>query len=252
MPIDVSGQGIAGSGSATEAKQDTQITAEQAIQATAGATTGAAVITDANGTIQQYLRGLVKLAITAGSFLVTATLAAGSAIIGKVGIDQTTPGTTDRVTVGGVTKFLLATGTDNDTSIYASGDLIGGKLTIANAARVAAGSGVIKQVRIIDKAKQNAAMDILFFYQDPSGTTFTDNAAFDLDDADIHKCFGIVKIAASDYSDFADNSVAVKECALAYHQGSGGTSIFAAKISRGTPTYASTLDVELGTGHLLD
>jgi hypothetical protein len=35
---------------------------------TLGATTGAAVTTDANGTIQQYLRGLVKLAITVGSF----------------------------------------------------------------------------------------------------------------------------------------------------------------------------------------
>jgi hypothetical protein len=48
-------------GAATEAKQDTQITAEQAIQATAGATTGAAVVSDANGTIQQYLRGIVKI-----------------------------------------------------------------------------------------------------------------------------------------------------------------------------------------------
>lgn len=48
------------SGSATAANQTTQITAEQAIQATLGATTGAAVVTDANGTIQQYLRGLVK------------------------------------------------------------------------------------------------------------------------------------------------------------------------------------------------
>lgn len=38
-----------------------------------GATTGAAVITDADGTIQQYLRGIVKLAITVGGWLVTAT-----------------------------------------------------------------------------------------------------------------------------------------------------------------------------------
>ena len=46
-----------------------------------GATTGAAVVTDATGTIQQYLRGLVKL------------------IVAKitVGIDQTTPGTTNAV-----------------------------------------------------------------------------------------------------------------------------------------------------------
>jgi hypothetical protein len=49
-------------GGATAAKQDTQITAEQAILATAGAPSGAAVVTDANGTLQQYLRGLVKMA----------------------------------------------------------------------------------------------------------------------------------------------------------------------------------------------
>lgn len=74
-------------------------TSTAAISAVAGTTAGAAVITDANGTIQQYLRGLVKLAITAGGFLVTAALATGSNIIGRVGIDQTTPGTTDSVSV---------------------------------------------------------------------------------------------------------------------------------------------------------
>lgn len=68
-----------------------------AISAVLGTTTGAAVITDANGTVQQYLRGLIKLFITAGSALVTASLAAGSNLIGKVGIDQTTPGTTNAV-----------------------------------------------------------------------------------------------------------------------------------------------------------
>jgi hypothetical protein len=36
-----------------------------------GATTGAAIITDVDGTIQRYLRGIVKLAITAGGWLVT-------------------------------------------------------------------------------------------------------------------------------------------------------------------------------------
>lgn len=51
-------------GGATEAKQDSQITQETAINTVLGATTGAKVITDANGTIQQYLRGLVHLLIT--------------------------------------------------------------------------------------------------------------------------------------------------------------------------------------------
>jgi hypothetical protein len=60
-----------------------------AINAVSGTTAGAAVITDANGTIQQYLRGLIKLAITAGSFLVTATIAAGANLIGFVGFKRT-------------------------------------------------------------------------------------------------------------------------------------------------------------------
>lgn len=46
-------------GDASAANQTTQITAEQAMLATLGATNGAAVVTDATGTIQQYLRGIV-------------------------------------------------------------------------------------------------------------------------------------------------------------------------------------------------
>lgn len=81
IPIPVSAT-IDTTGLATSAKQDTQITAEQAIQATLGATNGAAVITDANGTLQQYLRGLVKLLITSG----TIVLGAGTNNIGDVDV----------------------------------------------------------------------------------------------------------------------------------------------------------------------
>ncbi len=51
---------------------------------TLGITTGAAVITDGNGTVQQYLRGLIKLAITAGSFLVRGSVASGGIASGAV------------------------------------------------------------------------------------------------------------------------------------------------------------------------
>lgn len=50
-------------GASTAAKQDSALTQETAIAAALGVTTGAAVVTDANGTVQQYLRGLVKLLI---------------------------------------------------------------------------------------------------------------------------------------------------------------------------------------------
>jgi len=62
---------ITGGGDASAANQATQITAEQAIQAAIGATTDAAVTTDANGTVNAHMRGalveLIALLATAGA-----------------------------------------------------------------------------------------------------------------------------------------------------------------------------------------
>jgi len=91
-----------------------------AVAGVAGTTSGAKVITDANGTIQQYLRGLVSLAITAGSFLVTATIATGTALIGKVAAGLATD-----VIYNGTTaltpKFakIAASGSGNNTLVAA-------------------------------------------------------------------------------------------------------------------------------------
>lgn len=94
--------------------------------ATIGITTGAAVTTSIAGTIQGYLRGIVSLLVSgitvashavtnagtfavqvsstvstavtnAGTFAVQATLTAGALVLGKVGIDQTTDLTTNKV-----------------------------------------------------------------------------------------------------------------------------------------------------------
>lgn len=53
------GGGGGGGGDASAANQTSQITQETAIAGALGTTSGAKVVTDANGTIQQYLRGLV-------------------------------------------------------------------------------------------------------------------------------------------------------------------------------------------------
>lgn len=191
------------SGGATAANQTTQITAEQAIQATAGATTGAAVITDANGTIQQYLRGLVKLAITAGSFLVTATLAAGSAIIGTVGIDQTTPGTTDAVTAKGLGKTVSVDKTrPADTNVYAAGDVIadatsGGVsvLTFTSVARATGGSGYIMGGVLISSASPATHLDAELWLFDTAIAAGNDNAAFAPTDAEMKTLIGVMEFA---------------------------------------------------------
>lgn len=61
---------VFGAGTAAAAQRVTLASDDPAV-ATLGATTGAKVITDANGTLQQYLRGLVYQLITAGASFFT-------------------------------------------------------------------------------------------------------------------------------------------------------------------------------------
>lgn len=93
--VPVSGT-IAVTGVATAANQATQITAEQAIQVSVASldtkqpTVGQKAMTASSP---------VVIASDQASIPVAATLAAGSAIVGNVRIDQTTPGTTNGVQV---------------------------------------------------------------------------------------------------------------------------------------------------------
>lgn len=99
----------------------------QGAGAAIGATSGAAVITDANGTIQQYLRGLVKLAITAGSFLVSAA---------QSGTWTVQPGNTPNSTPWLTTNTPKTSG-GWDTVSMSSGD---GSTALTNTAQTIKGS----------------------------------------------------------------------------------------------------------------
>jgi hypothetical protein len=91
-----------------------------------------------------------------------------------------------------------------------------------------------------DLTAQKAALDCLIFDSNPGGTTFTNNGAFDLADADIVRVVGVVQIAASNYIDAADNSVAcVSSLAIPVVSGEAGT-LYACFISNSaTPTYTA-------------
>jgi hypothetical protein len=69
----------AGAGAIGATVQRMTLASDDPAVATLGATTGAAVITDANGTVQQYLRGLVKQWIAG-----TLVIGDGTHLIGKV------------------------------------------------------------------------------------------------------------------------------------------------------------------------
>ena len=128
---------------------------------------------------------------------------------------------------------------------YSANDNIGGTLVFPAAAR-AAGKGIsIETITVSDLAKQNAALDIVFFRG--GVTAVADNAAADVADADLPTALGHVNLAAASYLSLADNSVV---CARAV--GIAGTinstTLYAILSTTGTPTYASTADLTVILG----
>lgn len=137
----------------------------------------------------------------------------------------------------------------NTTAIYADGDLIGGKLTLTGLVPFSGGRAMISGLTITDLSEQNAALTVLFFNSNPTGTTFTDNAELDVADADLINLAGFIPVAATDYVGLKDNSVASvnKYLTLAPN---GTSVVYAAIVSEGTPTYAGTTDLKLVVGTL--
>jgi len=205
-----------------------------------GTTSGAAVITDANGTIQQYLRGLIKQWIAG-----TLVLGVGSNVIGKVGIDQSTPGTTDRVTVGGIA--LVDVTLSLDTSAYASGDLLADTQVVSSALRVNDGKGILHSVTVIDEDDQGVAFDLYFL--SANNTLGSENSAPSISDANARDILTKVSIATTDYYDLGGVRVAeVHGLNRVIKAASGSTSIYVAAVNgTGTPTFtASGLKLRVG------
>src|SRR4051812_1176333 len=96
-----------------------------------------------------------------------------------------------------------------DTAIYASGDLIGTKMTFAGLAGLSRTLKVLS-VLLVDEAKQSADIDLVLFSSDPTGTTFTNNAALDVADADMDKICGVITFRTADWFGFNDNSIGCK------------------------------------------
>lgn len=154
-------------------------------------------------------------------------------------------------TVGGITSLQVSTPTIS-TSAYASGDAIGGLQSIgAVDGRTDSKSGIIQSITIADKAKQSAVIDIVFFNANPSATTVTDNGALTVADADLLKVVGYAQVTS--YASFADNSVGcASNVALPYNVNNNQGKLYFIAVSRGTPTYAATTDIQISIGLLQD
>ena len=164
--------------------------------------------------------------------------------------------------VGGFTAVVEATPTVSTSPAYTSGDSVGGKISLSPAVRaistpqVVVGTGTITSVIITDKAKQSAEIDVIFFDTDPSNTTVTDNGALTIHDTDLLNIVGIANV--NTWKDFVDNSAGTTSATIAYPfvlnetSGTADTTLYVALVTRGTPTFASTSDITLRVGILMD
>lgn len=138
---------------------------------------------------------------------------------------------------------------------YATGDMIGtGELTLTNAISKYAQGGcrtcVIESVTVKDLAKQSSAMDLLIFDEEPSATTFSNNDALDIDDADLPYLVGSIPVTANDYEAFNDNSMAVlfNLNKRLFCSDTESQNLYLVPVSRGTPTFVTASDLVITLG----
>lgn len=216
---------VFGAGTAAAAQRTTLASDDPAV-ATLGTVSGAAVITDANGTLQQYLRGLVKQWIAG-----TLVLGAGENHTGQVG---------GHTNIVDVTLSL-------DTSAYASGDVLADTQQVANALRVNDGTGVLHNVVVVDQDDQGVALDI--YLLSANVTMGTENAAPSISDANAVNILGRVQVQSTDYYDLGGVKVAnLRNLAMLVKAVSGTKDVYVAVVNgTGAPTYtASGIKLRLG------
>jgi len=172
---------------------------------------------------------------------VTSTLQSGSAVAGKFGIDQTTPGSTNLVEAANIPANIAVTPTVSTSPAYSSGDAVGGLQVLTGAIRLNAGTSLLRSITITDKGNQKVAFDIIFFNAAP--TAPTDNAAYATLGTDIAKVVGRVRILTTDY-DTVNSIGLASQLNIGLVMASGATqNLWAIVVTTGTPTYASTTDL---------
>jgi hypothetical protein len=153
---------------------------------------------------------------------------AGEAHVGEVGNNQTTVTVAQTVTA---------------SSAYTSGNAVGGLITLANASRVSAGSGLIQSIIVNSKSAQTTQIDVVLFNANPSGSTCTDKTAISVAAADFDKVLGVAHV--TDWTSLGTPSVGQAQNLAMPFALASGTSLYGCPVTRSTPTYTATTDISV-------
>lgn len=137
------------------------------------------------------------------------------------------------------------------TTPYASGDVIGTKMTFSGMAREVGGSGLVQMVSVFSKTAQTFACELWLFHTDPAASTFTDNAPFSLNVADFDKVAAVVPITTW-YAAGTPSFAEAAQLAMPYKLASAQVDMQGILVARATPTLTSTSDIKVVVKGLLD
>lgn len=166
-----------------------------------------------------------------------------------VGGVPTPVSTTNPVRVGGNTP-LITPAITVDTNVYASGDCLGGKITLPNAVG-AAGTGIWQSLMILDRSNQKPTGVIFIFDSDPTVATLTDNSPISLSTDDL-KVRAVLPVSASDYVTVSTKAYANIRGIGAVVKAASGTSLYAAFALTSAPDFVLGTDLQMGFGILAD
>jgi hypothetical protein len=113
------------------------------------------------------------------------------------------------------------------TTNYTAGDCIGGKMTVPSA--FSTSQGTLKRIIMVDEGAEAQDVDVVIFKADPSASTFTDNAACAIADADLLKIVDVIPIR--NHYAFSDDGASVAATDTPIY--AAGTGFWAVAIARG-------------------
>jgi hypothetical protein len=150
--------------------------------------------------------------------------------------------------VGGITNLECAAPTVT-AAAYTAGNVVGGLVTLPNIFGPK-NSGVIESVQINFKSAQTAEFDVSFFKAQPSNSTFTDHAAPAIAAADAFSVLPLLQL--TNPKSVLGTETTYGQSGLGTALNTGSTSLWLVVTTPGTPTPASTTDMQVCVTVLAD
>jgi hypothetical protein len=147
----------------------------------------------------------------------------------------------DAISVGG-NGITIAPTITVQAAAYATGNCIGGKITLPNFLRVAGQTSMIGSATLRTVFANAVEVDALIFRADPTASTFTDKAAAILAAADVSKLVRVIQFN-SWLSPVGNPSISQIDNINRLVSLASGVDAYMALVAKGSITFAATTDL---------